>query len=240
MLLSKALKMQQDSEDRKHEVIVKCLEEKIKELETYLEQKVILLQTAKSSLAESQSQNTKLSEELNEARTILDESSRRFDQEIKELKTRVEAETEKNTKLYESIKDLRNKCVDFATWCADRLKGIFNSVGAASEKITPSAEDIPGAFNHIENEVEALDEVISGHRDFYALVASRGTTVAFMKARCTHAKTVNKSTFNLSTSDIVDIPAEARSIGNRFITQIWAKGERELAGDEAQKLLDLV
>jgi hypothetical protein len=100
MLLSKALRMQQDSEDRKHEVIVKGLEEKIKELETSLEEKTILLQTAESSLAESRSQNTKLSEELNEARSILDESSRRFDQEMKELKTRVKAETEKNTKLY--------------------------------------------------------------------------------------------------------------------------------------------
>ena len=39
MLLSKALRMQQDSEDRKHEVIVKGLEEKIKELETSLEEK---------------------------------------------------------------------------------------------------------------------------------------------------------------------------------------------------------
>jgi hypothetical protein len=38
----------------------------------------------------------------------LDESSRRFDQETKELKTRVEAEAKKNTKLYESLKDLRN------------------------------------------------------------------------------------------------------------------------------------
>jgi chromosome segregation ATPase len=142
MLLSKALRMQQDSEDMKHKVIVKGLEEKIKELETYLEEKTILLQIAESSLAESRSQNTKLSEELNEARSILDESSRCFDQETKKLKKRVEAKTEKNTKLYESIKDLRNKCVDFATRCADRLKGIFNSFGAASEKFTPSTEDI--------------------------------------------------------------------------------------------------
>jgi hypothetical protein len=54
-----------------------------------------------------------------------------------------------------------------------------------------------------------------------------------MKAGCTHAKIVNKPNFNLSMLDLVDIPAEARSIGNRFITQIWAKGGRELAGDEA-------
>jgi hypothetical protein len=61
-----------------------------------------------------------------------------------------------------------------------------------------------------------------------------------MKAVCTHAKTVNKPNFNLSTLDLVDIPAKARSIGNRFITQIWAKGGLELAGDEARKLLNSV
>jgi hypothetical protein len=143
-------------------------------------------------------------------------------------------------KLDEAFENFRNKCADFATRCVNRLKGIFNSVGAASEEINPSAEDIPGAFDHIENEVEALNEVITGHGDFCALVASRGTAAAFMKAECTHAKTVNKQNFNLSTSDLIDIPTEARSIGNRFITQIWAKGGRELAGDEAQKLLNSV
>jgi hypothetical protein len=62
----------------------------------------------------------------------------------------------------------------------------------------------------------------------------------FFKAGCTHAKIVNKPTFSLSPADLVNIPGEDRSIGNRFITQIWAKGGRELAGDEARKLLNLV
>jgi hypothetical protein len=91
------------------------------------------------------------------------------------------------------------------------LKRIFNSVGATSEEINPSAEDILRAFEHIGNEVEALDKVITGHGDFYALVASRGTAATFMKAGCNHAKTINKLTFNLSTSDLVDIPAEAEA-----------------------------
>jgi predicted nuclease with TOPRIM domain len=107
------------------------LEDKIKEHVTFMKEKDILLQTVEGSLAELGSRNTKLSKELSEARTILDESSQRFDQETKDLKTRVEAEAEKNTRLHESINDLRNKCVDFATWCVYRLKGIFNSVGAA-------------------------------------------------------------------------------------------------------------
>ena len=114
-----------------------------------------------------------------------------------------------------------------------RLKKVFSLAGASSEDITPSVEDISNTFDHIENEVDALDEVIARHGDFCALLASRGTAATFLKASCTHAKKVNRPTFILSTTDLVDIPSEARSIGNIFITQIWAKGGRELAGDEA-------
>jgi hypothetical protein len=39
MLLSNALKMQQDAEDRKNEVIIEGLEDKIKELEESLKEK---------------------------------------------------------------------------------------------------------------------------------------------------------------------------------------------------------
>jgi hypothetical protein len=101
-----------------------------------------------------------------------------------------------------------------------RLKGVFSSVGASSEDITPSSEDISNTFKHIENEVDALNEVIARHGDFCALLASRGTATAFLKAGCTHAKTVNRPTFSLSPSDLIDIPSEARSFENRFITQI--------------------
>jgi hypothetical protein len=114
--------------------------------------------------------------------------------------------------------------LEFGSRCVQRLKVVFSSVGASSEDIAPSSEDISNTFKHIENEVDALDEVIAGHGDFCALLASRGTTAAFLKAGCTHAKTVNRPTFSLSPSDLIDIPSEARSIENRFITQIWAKG----------------
>jgi hypothetical protein len=118
-----------------------------------------------------------------------------------------------------------------------RLKQVFNSVGASSEKFEPSAEDLSSTFEHIEGEVEALDEVIAGHGDFCAVLASRGTAIAFMKTSCTHGKIVNRPNFSLSLADLTDIPSLARSIGNRFITQIWTKGGRNLAGDEARSHL---
>jgi hypothetical protein len=110
-------------------------------------------------------------------------------------------------------------------------------VGASSEKFEPSVEDLPSTFEHIESEVEVLDKVIAGHDDFCDLLASRGTAVAFMKAGCMHRKIVNRLNFSLSPADLVDIPSLARSIGNRFITQIWTKGGRNLAGDEARSHL---
>jgi hypothetical protein len=97
-----------------------------------------------------------------------------------------------------------------------RLKKVFSSVGASSEDITPSAEDISNTFDHIENEVDALDEVIARHGDFCALLASRGTAAAFLKAGCTHAKTVNRQTFSLSPIDLVDIPVKPEASGTNL------------------------
>jgi hypothetical protein len=66
------------------------------------------------------------------------------------------------------------------------LKSIFKSVEATSEEANHSTEDIPKALEWIEREIDDLDEVIVGHGDFYALVAVRGTTAIFAKARCNH------------------------------------------------------
>jgi chromosome segregation ATPase len=133
MLLSKALKMQQDYEDKKNEMIIESLENRIKDFEASLEKKDLLLQAAEGSLAEAQAENTKLSEELDNAQTTLKKELERFEQERKEPQEKTEVEAENNTKLRESLKDLRNKCSDFATCCVHRLKRIFNSVGASSE-----------------------------------------------------------------------------------------------------------
>ena len=95
MLLSKALKMQQDNEDKKNKIIIEGLENKIKDLEASLEKKYFLLQAVEGSLAEAQSQNTKLSEELDNVQTVLKKKLECFNQETKELRTKAEAEAEK-------------------------------------------------------------------------------------------------------------------------------------------------
>jgi len=222
--------MQQDLEDKKNEVIIEGLEKKIKDHEAALEKKDFVLQTMEGSLAEAQAEIARLNSELSM-------KSKSFEQEKKDFKTKLEAEVEKSSNLQKSLKDLQERCLGFGTRCIQRLKQVFNLVGASSEKFKPSVEDLPCTFDHIEGEVDALDEVIAGHGDFCALLASRGTAVAFMKASCTHGNIVNRPNFSLSPADLDDIPGLARSIGNRFVTQIWAKGGRNLAGDKARSHL---
>jgi hypothetical protein len=208
--------MKQDLEDKKNEIIIEGLEGKIKEHEAALEKKDFIIQTMEGSLAEAQTEIVKLNSELST-------KSKSFEQE-KDFDAKLEAEVAKNPNLQNSLRELQDKCLNFGNRCVQRLKEVFNLVGASFEKFKPSVENLPGIFDHIEGEVDALDEVIVGHGEFCALLASRGTAVAFMKAGCTHRNIVNRPNFSLSPADLNDIPGLARSIGNRFVTQIWAKG----------------
>jgi predicted ATP-dependent protease len=174
MLLSKALKMQQDLEDKRQEVIIENLENKIKEQSGVIEKKDLELQTAEGLLVDAEAKITELNLKL------LSETEN-FEQEKLKLDARLEVEAQRNLKLKESLKNLQNKCLEFCTRCIHQLKQVFHFVGASREEITPSAEDLPGAFDHIEGEINDLDEVIAGHSDFCALAASRGTVVDFLK-----------------------------------------------------------
>jgi hypothetical protein len=215
--------MQQDLEDKKNEVIIEGLEKKIKDHEATLEKKDFVLQTMEGSLAEAQAEIARLNSELS--------------MEKKNFEAKLKVEAEKNSNLQKSQKELQEKCINFSKQCLQRLKQVFNLVGTNTVKFSPSVENLPETFEHIVGEVDALDEVIAGHSDFYALLASRGTVVAFIKSGCKQGKNVNRPNFSLSATDLIDIPSLARSIGNRFITQILVKGGRKMAGDEARSHL---
>jgi hypothetical protein len=230
MLLSKSLRMQLDLEDKKHEVIIEGLESKIKDQVAAVEKKDFELQAIESLLAEDDAKIAKFNTELLS-------KSESFEQEKQKLNAKLKTEVEKSSNLQKLLTELQNKCLEFSSRCVQRLKQIFNSVGASCEKFSPLAEDLPGAFEHIEGEIDDLDEIIAGHGDFCALVASRGTAVAFLKSGCTHGNIVNRPNFSLSPADLVDIPNLARSIGNMFIKLVWTKGGRSIAGDEARSHL---
>ena len=175
MLLSKALKMQQDLEDKKHEAIIENLESKIKEQSAIIEKKDFELQSTEGLLAEAEAKILELNSKLIN-------QSKQFDQEKLELNSKLKAEVQTSSELKKALTSLQDKCLNFGNNCIGGLKKIFYSVGASSGKFNPSAENLPQAFDHIEAEIEELDEVIAGHGDFCAWVASRGTAAAFLKA----------------------------------------------------------
>jgi predicted RNase H-like nuclease (RuvC/YqgF family) len=127
MLLSKALRMQQDIEDKKNEIIIEGLEKKIKDQEASLEKKDFLLQTMEGSLAEAQAEVAKLNDELLR-------KSESFEQEKKNFDAKLEAEVEKSSNLQKSLKELQDRCLNLGIRCMQRLKQVFNSVGASSDK----------------------------------------------------------------------------------------------------------
>jgi hypothetical protein len=67
----------------------------------------------------------------------------KLEQEKQKFDAKLEAEVEKSSNLQKSLKELQDKCVDFGNRCVQQLKQVFNSVGASSEKFTPSVEDLP-------------------------------------------------------------------------------------------------
>jgi hypothetical protein len=202
--------MQQDLEEEKNKTIVEDLEEKVENYEAVLKKKDFTIQDLEIMTKEHEGALEKKDFVIQSMEGSL-----------------AEVQAENNSLKNELVKQLEKS----------ELKDVFHSIGASSEKFTPSAENLPNTLEYIEGEVDALDEVIGGHADFCALVASRGTATAFLKAGCTHGKIVNRPNFSLSSSDLIDIPSLARSIGNRFMTQIWVNGGRKMAGDEARSHL---
>jgi predicted nuclease with TOPRIM domain len=118
--------MQQDDEDRKNEIVVKGFEDKIKKLEDSLKEKVDLLHSIEGPLAKSQAQNENLSKELKETQILLEENSSRFNHETEALNMTIKVEAEKNLKMSETLKTLKNKCFNFATQCTARFQSICN------------------------------------------------------------------------------------------------------------------
>ena len=130
MLLSKALQMQQDFEDKKHEVIIENLENRIKEQSDVIEKKNFELQAAEGSLAEAEAKITELN-------TKLLRQSEQFEREKQDLNAKLDAEAQQNSDLRKLLSSLQEKCLEFSNKCIQRLRKIFHSVGASSEKFTP-------------------------------------------------------------------------------------------------------
>jgi ribosome-interacting GTPase 1 len=102
--------MQHDLKDKKNEIIIEGLENKIKEHESALEKKDFDLQTTEGLLAEAQAKIAKLNSEL-----LL--KSKIFKQEKKDFDIKLACEVEKSSNLQKSLNGLQGKCLNFGNRC---------------------------------------------------------------------------------------------------------------------------
>jgi hypothetical protein len=123
----------------KKDFVIQDLENKVKDHEAVFEKKDFIIHSMEGSLAEAQAKIENLNSEL----LIKLEKS---EQEKKNLETSLKTEIEKNSNLQKSLKELQEKCLDFGSRCVQRLKDVFYSIGASSNKFTPSTDNLPSTF----------------------------------------------------------------------------------------------
>jgi chromosome segregation ATPase len=140
-LLSKALKLQQEAEDQKNELVVSNLEKRVKELGDSLAEMDLMVKNAETNLVEADLRITDQAaricdqdEELEIAHSKLKEAKERYKDKVRILKNKVEAEAKKSSKLSEALTSLRETCSSFVEQSSARPREIFNSLGAVSRK----------------------------------------------------------------------------------------------------------
>jgi hypothetical protein len=104
------------------------------------------------SLAEVQAENDSLKNEL-----LI-----KYGQEKEKLEASLKAEVEKKSNLQKSLKDLQEKCLTFGSRCVQQLKDVFHSIGASSEKFSPSAETYPAPWHILKARLMLLTKLLVG------------------------------------------------------------------------------
>jgi hypothetical protein len=118
--------------------------------------------------------------------------------------------------------------------CCNNLKISFAKVGAFSSEQNFICGDPNGVIRWISGEAKAFDEILSDRGDFCAFASARGAVSLLEKAGCKHAKAVTQPEFSVLANDIKNPSVEATTLSGKFYSEVWLKGDREIA-DEANK-----
>jgi hypothetical protein len=132
------------------------------------------------------------------------------------------------------LRDSRERCYEKSLECANKLKDSFTKVGAYSSEQRFIRGDPEGVIQWIGEEDEAFDEILSDREDFCAFSVARGIAAILEKAGCEHVKAAAQPESILFAENIKDPSVEASTLGDKFYSDVWMKGGREMA-DEAIK-----
>jgi len=137
----------------------------------------------------------------------------------------------------EELRNSKERCYKTSLECAKKLKDSFAKVGAYSSEQKFIHGDPEGVIQWIGEEAEAFDEILSDRGDFCAFAGARGVAAILEKAGCEHVKAAAQPESIFSADDTKDPSAEASLLGGRFYSDVWMKGDREMADAGAGGLM---
>jgi hypothetical protein len=133
--------------------------------------------------------------------------------------------------LWESKERYYEKSLD----CAKKLKDSFAKVGAYSSEQKFIRGGPEGIIEWIGEEAEAFEEILSDRGDFCAFADARGVAAILEKSSCEHVKAATQMEVVFTVENTKDPSAEATLMGGKFYSNIWMKGDRELANKAIKK-----
>jgi hypothetical protein len=113
-----------------------------------------------------------------------------------------------------------------------KLKTSFSKVGAYSSEENFIRE---GVIEWISGEAKAFEEILNDRGDICAFSGAWGISAILEKARCDHVKVIAQAEVAFSLDDTKDSSAEATLVGEKFYSDVWVNGGRELASKIIKK-----
>jgi hypothetical protein len=129
----------------------------------------------------------------------------------------------------------KERCFEKSVECVKKMKTSFANVGAYSNEDNFIRGDPEGVTEWISGEVEAFEKILSDRGDVCAFSGARGVAAVLEKAGCEHVKILAQAETALSVDDTKDPLAEASLLGDKFFTDIWDNGGREMAHEIMKK-----
>jgi hypothetical protein len=235
--LSNALRAQKNAKDESYQIALGNLRSEVIKLRNEAAEKdkflLSLVDRVKASEVNLAAQSKAHRAEIENLKKKLAEKNEDFEvakakQEISEWTS---ARLQKNVdELRESKERYYEKSLD----CAKKLKDSFAKVGAYSSEQKFIRGDAEGIIEWIGEEAEAFDEIPSDRGDFCAFAGARGVVAILEKSGSEHVKAATQTETVFSVENMKDPTAEATLMGGKFYSNVWLKGDREIA-DEAIK-----
>jgi hypothetical protein len=236
--LSNALRAQKNAEDESYQIALGNLRSEVIRLrnEVVEKDKILhsLVERVKVSEANLAAQSEAHRAKIENLKKKLTEKNEDFEvakakQEISEWTS---ARLQKNVdELQESKERYYKKSLD----CAKKLKDSFAKVGAYSSEQKFIRGDPEGIIEWIDEEAEAFDEILSDRGDFCAFAGAKGVAAILEKTGCEHVKAATQAETVFFVDNTKDPSAEATMMGEKFYSNVWMEGSREIANKAIKK-----